>query len=84
MDQKFPKTNSVLLTTDDTNQLLFESMAEVMVETFDDNEVPNPSSEALIYELLEKMLIDSQATIKEPSSQLSSSVSVQELRRANK
>ena len=66
MDQKFPKTNSVLLTTDDTNQLLFE----VMVETFDDNEVPNPSSEALIYELLEKMLIDSQATIKEPSSQL--------------
>ena len=70
MDQKFPKTNSVLLTTDDTNQLLFESMAEVMVETFDDNEVPNPSSEALIYELLEKMLIDSQATIKEPSSQL--------------
>jgi len=45
-------------------------MAEVMVETFDDNEVPNPSSEALIYELLEKMLIDSQATIKEPSSQL--------------
>ena len=69
MDQKFPKTNSVLLTTDDTNQLLFESMAEVMVETFDDNEVPNPSSEALIYELLEKMLIDSQATIKEPSSQ---------------
>ena len=69
MDQKFPKTNSVLLTTDDTNQLL-ESMAEVMVETFDDNEVPNPSSEALIYELLEKMLIDSQATIKEPSSQL--------------
>jgi hypothetical protein len=65
LDQKFPNADSVLLTADDTNLLLSESMAEVMVETFGDTEVPNPSSEARIYEILEKVLRDSQVTIKE-------------------
>jgi hypothetical protein len=74
LDQKFPNADSVLLTADDTNRSLSESMAEVMVENFDDTEVPSPSSEARIYEILEKMLIDSQETIKEQSSQLWSSV----------
>ena len=57
-----------------TNRLLSESTAKVMVETFDDTEVPNPSSEARIYEMLDQLLIDSREIIKEQSSQLWSSV----------
>jgi len=74
LDQKFPYSDTVLLTAEDTSRLLSESTAEVMVETFDDTEVPNPSSEARIYEMLNKLLIDSQETIKEQSSQMWSSV----------
>ena len=56
LEQKFPNSDSVLLTEDDTRQLLHESMAEVMVENFDDTEVPKPSSGARIYDMLEEML----------------------------
>jgi hypothetical protein len=63
LDQMFPNVVSVLLTADDSNRLLSESKAEVMVETFDDTELPNSYSEARIYEMLDKLLTNSQETI---------------------
>ena len=74
LEQKFPNADSVLLTAEDANRLLSESTAKVKVDIFDDTEVPNPSSEARIYEMLDQLLIDSRETIKEQSSQLWSSV----------
>jgi hypothetical protein len=73
-EQKFPNADSVLLTEDDTKRFVRESTTEVMFEMFDYTEMPNSSSKAQVYEILEKMLIDSQVTINEQSSQLWSSV----------
>ena len=65
LEQKFPNADSVLLTAEDANRLLSESTAKVKVDIFDDTEVPNPSSEARIYEMLDQLLIDSREIIKE-------------------
>jgi hypothetical protein len=74
LDQKFPLADSILLTAEDTKRLLSESTTMIMVETFDDNEVPSASSEARIFELVEKLMIETQIIINDQSSNMWSSV----------
>lgn len=62
LSQKY-KGREVLLTADMKNQLTKESTESVIIQTFDDTQVPSQNSKDEIYGIIEKMLEFSSTTI---------------------
>ena len=71
LQQKYPEADSVLLTAEDTKQLLSESATNVLADTFDDNEI---ASESALYGILEKLIVSAKETITKDSSSMWDSV----------
>jgi hypothetical protein len=71
LQQKHPEADSVLLTAEDTKQLLSESATNVLADTFDDNEI---ASESALYGILEKLIVSAKETITKDSSSMWDSV----------
>lgn len=60
LNQRFPQSDQVLLTSEDMKTLLSETVNNVLVESFSDSEVVSAGSELPIYTILEKMLLTAQ------------------------
>jgi len=63
LEQRYPVAEYVYLTAEDTKNLLSESVNNVLVESFSDNEVVSAGLEAPIYSILEKMMVSAKETI---------------------
>ncbi len=59
LEQQCPTKDHVFLTADDAKILLSESVNNVLVESFSDNEVVSAGLETPIYSILEKMMVAS-------------------------
>jgi len=63
LEQRYPTAEYVYLTAEDAKNLLSESVNNVLVESFSDNEVVSAGLEAPIYSILEKMMVSAKETI---------------------
>ena len=74
MQRYDPAQQEPLLTANDEKRLLKETMANVIVETFDKSDVLSPNSKSQINNALKELLFSSRLTIKEESDRMWGSV----------
>ena len=74
MQRYDPAQQKPLLTANDEKRLLKETMANVIVETFDKSDVLSPNSKSQINNALKELLFSSRLTIKEESNRMWGSV----------
>ena len=74
MQRYDPAQQEPLLTANDEKRLLKETMANVIVETFDKSDVLSPNSKSQINNALKELLFSSRLTIKEESNRMWGSV----------
>ena len=74
MQRYDPAQQKPLLTANDEKRLLKETMANVIVETFDKSDVLSPNSKSQINNALKELLFSSRLTIKEESDRMWGSV----------